>query len=274
MKIIKKLLGTIILSYALILISAYFFQESLLFFPKQWSERPEIKKNKYLTEVSIETRDQQKIHGLLYEDKNFPTITVYFHGNAGSLNYWQNIYETFQNFGTNLLVIDYRGYGKSTGKFSEEGFYLDAQAAYDYAQAIGYSENQIVIYGRSLGTGIAVELASKNNARALVLETPYTSVLNRSKELYPYLLPDLLLRYPFNSERKIESVKMPIYIFHGTEDEIIPFNHGKSLYEKIPGNKTFVQIVGGRHNDLENYKEYQDTLKSFYNSLNSTITLL
>lgn len=275
MKILKRFIQLTIISYALILTGAYFFQEHLLFFPNKENEPTHISTLHYAKELFLDTNDHEKINALLFENKSYPTLTIYFHGNTGSIAHWKILSESFlNNFSTNLLLIDYRGFGKSSGKFSESGFYLDAQAAYSYARSIGYSDNQIVVYGRSLGTGIAVDLASKVPARALILETPYTSVLNRSKELYPYLLPTLTLRYPFDSEHKINLVKMPIFIFHGTDDKVIPFQHGKELYSKIPGNKTFIQLVGGQHSGLEKYKEYQETLKNFYQSLNSTITLL
>ena len=165
--------------------------------------------------------------------KNPKGVMLYFHGNAGDLSRWGTIAEYFVAKHYDVLVMDYRTYGKSTGKLSEQTFYDDAQFCYDYLLK-SYSENEITIYGRSLGTGISTFLASKNKPKQLILETPYYSILDVAKQRFPIFPVSSLLKYKFPSHEFIKKVNCPITIFHGTEDAVVPYTSAEKLKAVVP----------------------------------------
>jgi len=157
--------------------------------------------------------------------------------------------------------MDYRTYGKSTGTLSEEGFYKDAQYCYDYIKE-KYTEDQMTLYGRSLGTGIAAYLASVNKPKQLILETPYYNILDVAKHRFPIFPVKYLLRYKFASNMFIKKVTCPISIFHGTNDGIVPFRSGEKLYEVASKEKaSFIRIENGNHNNLIEFDAYHKHIK-------------
>ena len=148
-------------------------------------------------------------------------------------------------------------FNKSTGKLSQRVLYQDAQLAYDYLKQ-HYPENRIVVFGRSVGTGIATKVAAENKPKLLLLESPFYKLADVAKTHYPFLPVTLLLKYTFRSDKWIPKVKCPIYIFHGTVDSIVPYSSGKKLAELADQNQTkLITIPQGGHNDLGNYPQYQ-----------------
>ena len=158
--------------------------------------------------------------------------------------------------------MDYRTYGKSTGKLSEEAFYHDAQLFYDYLLK-HYHETEITLYGRSLGTGIATYLASKNNPKRLILESPYYSMVDVGESRFPFLPVKPLLKYKFPTFQFIQNVSCPITMVHGTDDDIVPYNSAKKLFEVAPKTQTkFINVEGGNHNNLIDFEEFQNGIES------------
>ena len=190
--------------------------------------------------------------------KNLKVLFYYFHGNAGDLSRWGIIAEYFVEKQYDVLVMDYRTYGKSTGKFSESALYEDAQLCYDYLKN-DYNENQITVYGRSLGTGIATNIASKNNPKQLILETPYYSILDVAQSRFPVFPVKQLLKYKMLSYQFIKETSCPILMLHGTDDQVVPYESAKKLFEASSrGQTAFINIEGGHHGNLSDFEVYHE----------------
>lgn len=261
------LLGLVVL-YVLVLVAGCHLQERFIFFPEKLSKDYNFNVASPDTEIVMHTTDGADVNGLLYRRPGNKYIAIYFHGNAGSLASWKTVSDELLNLSCDALLIDYRTYGKSTGKLSEKGLYEDAEAAYTFAKSKGYTDAQIIFYGRSLGTGIATEMALRHpHAHALILETPYTSVPDRAQEIYPVLLPKLYLKYHLDNLQKASKIVMPTLVIHGTKDTTIPYHHGKEVFERLGCQKQLITIEGGTHNDLSRYPEHRSGIQAFLNSL-------
>lgn len=174
---------------------------------------------------------------------------LFFHGNAGNISHRLQTIAIFHRLGLDTLIIDYRGYGRSGGRPSERGFYLDAEAAYDWLRARqGTDPGSIVAFGRSLGGAVAVELARRREVSALIVESVFTSTADIGREVMPFLPVRLLVTQRFDSLGKVGSLAVPKLFIHGRDDEIIPFRHGERLFDAAAEPKRFVPIAGG-HND-------------------------
>lgn len=256
MATLKIIAYLIIGIYLVCVVLLYFFQAQLIFHPGKLAANFAFESNGGGREVFIRTDDGETINGLFFKGPKQQVI-LYFHGNAGDLSGWQFVAEDFFSTGYSVLIIDYRGYGKSTGRISENGFYQDADAAWRYLTAEKkIPAADIIIYGRSIGTGVAVQLASENRCRGLVLEAPYTSLAALANEKLPMFFPSLILRFRFDNLSKINDVKCPVIFIHGTADELIPGSHSHKIAERFSGKKKLITIAGGAHNDLNSYPEY------------------
>ncbi len=252
--------------YALILLGLYFFQEKILFQPEVLPTDYAYQFDHPFKEIFINTNDGQRLNGLHFVNDNPKGVILYFHGNRGSLRRWGNIATFFAIKQYDIVVVDYRGYGKSTGEITEENLYEDAQLFYDYLLKT-YNEDQIIIYGRSLGTGIATKVASENHPASLILETPYFNLTDVSKSWLPFFPTSALLKYKIPSNEFIQKVKCKITIYHGTADKVVPFSSGKLLYDSISShNKQMITIPNGSHNNLNQFKEYQTTIDRVLNN--------
>jgi hypothetical protein len=173
------------------------------------------------------------------------------HGNLGNVGYAQRpeFYSLMRDIGVNLLAFDYRGFGDSTGAPDEQGLYADATASYEYLTRTRHvPPDHVVIFGHSLGSGVAIELASRVPAAALVVEGAYTSVVERGQELYPFLPVSLIATQRFPSIDRIPSVAMPKLFLHSPEDTVIPYRYGRRLFEAAREPKRFVDVKGGHEN--------------------------
>lgn len=269
MNTLKIIAYAIVAVYVLAIVLLYAFQRRLIFFPGKLPENFNLKLKANQAEVFLDTPDGERIHALFCRG-NRPEVILYFHGNAGDLNGWKFATEDLTALGYNVFIIDYRGYGKSSGEISEQGFYNDAEAAYRYLlETRDYKPADIIIYGRSIGTGVAVELASRHTPRALILESPYTSLGALANEKLPFFFPSLYIRYSFNSLKKIGAIPCPVILLHGTKDELIPVAHSQKLMKSITGEKKLFLIEGGGHNDLNAFEGY----KKFLHYLATGLTL-
>lgn len=179
-------------------------------------------------------------------------VILYFHGNGDSLAGLAGRFKAITADGTGLVALSYRGYAGSSGAPSEEGLLRDAAAAYSFAAA-RYEPQRIVAWGFSLGTGVAVAIASEQAVGKLVLEAPYTSIADVVAPHYWFAPVRLLMRDPFHSDRRIARVTVPLLIMHGTEDQTIPLVLGERLFALAREPKRFVRIPGGGHNDLASF---------------------
>ncbi|MFK7783206.1 alpha/beta hydrolase [Psychroserpens sp.] len=238
--------------------SLYFLQEKILFLPTTLAQDYQYDFRYPFEELFLNTAENVSINAIHFKTENPKGVILYFHGNAGDLSRWGIIGEHFVSLNYDVFIMDYRTYGKSKGKLSEQGFYDDAEYCYNYVLQ-HYSEEDIVIYGRSLGTGVASYLASNHEPKQLILETPYYSILDVAKHRFPIFPVKSLLRYEFPSNEFIRAVRCPITMFHGTDDAVIPYSSAQKLQSVAPNElTTFITIEGAGHNNLisfENYKE-------------------
>jgi pimeloyl-ACP methyl ester carboxylesterase len=243
--------------YVLVLLLLYFAQERLIFHPSKIA--PDFKfQFRIPFEEKILEVDGLKVHSLLFRPEDSRGLIVYFHGNAGSLDGWGDMAEELASrTRTSVWIVDYPGFGKSEGSITSEAqLHEVARALMDAAliETKG-STDQILIYGRSIGAGLAVKLAADVEPKLLILETPYMSLTSLAKMVFPWV-PSSLLRYKFPIDQWILNVKCPIYIIHGDADEVIPYEQGRRLAELSHAN--FTTVVGGHHNNLGSHRQYWD----------------
>lgn len=267
MTFLKIVAISIVVVYCAVMIILYALQTKLIFYPGKLASDHKFKSQYSSQEISLSTGDGEHINALFFRGTGNDVI-LYFHGNAGDLSGWQFVAEDFIVLGYNFLIIDYRGYGKSSGVISEDGLYLDATAAFEYLIDKGFSRENIILYGRSVGSGIAVDLASKQSCKGLVLESPFSSLKKLANEKLPFFFPSLFMRYSFDNIQKINEVKCPLILIHGVNDTLIPINHSELLYRKFTGKKKMIAIPGASHNDIVEFPEYKGflakTLPAFF----------
>ncbi len=257
---LKRILFILLGLYVMITTSLYFLQERILFLPTVLAQDYEYHFNHPFEELFLKTDENTVINALHFKAENPKGVILYFHGNAGDLSRWGTVAEYFVEKDYDVLIMDYRTYGKSTGKLSEDALYHDAQFCYDYLKD-RYAESEITIYGRSLGTGIATYLASKHQPKRLILETPYYSMVDVAKRRFPIIPVKQLLLYELPSFKFIKNVKCSITMFHGTNDKVIPIESAKKLFRSIPNKNITLNIIeGGSHNNLSNFEAYKKVM--------------
>lgn len=245
-----------LLLYVMVNVSLYVFQDKILFQPTVLQQDYKFEFNHNFEEVFLKTDDEASINAIHFKVVNPKGVILYFHGNQGDLQRWGNIAEYFADKDYDVFVIDYRTYGKSIGELREEALYSDAQFAYDYIKA-KYSEQEITVYGRSLGTTFATYVASINNPKQLILETPYFSIVDVAKNRFPLIPVTQFMNYEFPTYKFIKDVDCNTTIIHGTSDKVVPVSSGNKLYET--SNKTttqFVSVDGASHNNLIDFDAY------------------
>ena len=241
-------------------LAMYFFQEYMVFSPDKLSDKYQFRFEGEFEEIDYTTPDGEVINALLFKAKNSKGVIFYQHGNAGSLETWGERAVDFTAENYDVLMYDYRGFGKSSGRIkSEKMLYNDALMIYKKL-LYDYKERDIIVYGMSLGTGIAAKLAYENNPRTLILETPYFNFYDVAKLHYPYLPNSILLHYQFKTNKLLPEIKAPIFLFHGTEDETVPYNSSERLLS-LSDNITLFTIINGSHNNLNTFHDYHHELK-------------
>jgi len=196
-------------------------------------------------EVSLETADGETLHGwFVPTDPTQPAI-LFLHGNAGNVSHRIDSLSLLQELNANVLLIDYRGYGQSTGKPSEQGTYADADAAWHYLTSVrGFDASSVIIFGRSLGGAVAAWLASQQNAGALVLESTFTSIADLGAESYRWLPVRSLTRIHYDTQSRLRQITTPGVVLHSKNDDIISFEHGKKLFAAAKNPVEFVPLIG------------------------------
>ncbi len=221
------------------------------------------------TEVWLTTRDGVKLNAWWIPAPNSRLATVFFHGNGGNLTHRVDHMRSIGAAGSALLILDYRGYGKNEGTPSESGLYSDADAAYQWLIDQGYAAKQIVIHGESLGTAVAVDLASRQPCAGVVLEAPFSSAAQVAASVLPLIGP--LVMRDFDSKAKVGNIRAPMLFMQGDRDEVIPYKLGRALYDAAPEPKSFWTIDGAGHNNLMEVAgdRYREHLQVFYEALTS-----
>jgi uncharacterized protein len=261
----KKTVATGLIVIGGLLMALIALQSKMIFFPETLDAAYDFRLGENATEVFVETDDGERINALWFRAEASRGVVLYFHGNAGSLRGWKDVSHDIVPLGLDLFIIDYRGFGKSTGRLTEQGLYEDARASYAFLRTQGYEADDIVIYGRSIGSGVASELASTHPCRALILETPFTSLPDLASALAPHFFPRLTLRFRFENARKLAGIKVPVLLLHGDQDEIIPHSHSEALAALIGRRARLVLIEKGRHNDLSAHPAHSRALREFLN---------
>lgn len=210
--------------------------------PESYSLQPE--------DCYFSTMDNIKLHGWFFRAESARATLLWCHGNAGNITHRLDNIKRLQPFSINIFIFDYRGYGRSEGEPSEDGIYQDALAAYEYL--LSHPEvdpKNILLFGRSLGATVAVDLATKKPSRGIILESAFTSAKDVAKEMNRWLPLHFVIRSKFDSITKIKQIHSPMLFIHGNDDEIIPITLGKKLFEAANEPKWFYEISGAGHND-------------------------
>ncbi len=251
---------------ALVLIFVYLFQERFIFQPEKLPKDFQFQyENQIVEEYHIEIEKGVSINGLHFKTKNPKGVVFYLKGNTKSIKGWGKFAVDFTYHGWDVIMIDYRGFGKSTGKRTLKAMHNDVQRVYDKIKK-SVAEKYIIIYGRSLGTGFATKLASVNNPRLLILVCPYYSILNNIQRYIPLQSLSFVVKYSMPTYKWLKYVNCPIKIIHGTSDKVIPFKSSLKLSKIKPKLTRIYPIIEGGHKNIHNFESYHRALKEILNS--------
>lgn len=252
MATLKWILIVAALGYCALLALMVFAQRSLMYFPDTARIAPAEAGFPQAQEAVLDSADGARVVIWHVSPREGKPVILYFHGNGGALRYRVPRFASLVSDGTGLVALSYRGYGGSTGSPSEEGLIADARAAYAFA-AERYPAAPRVLWGESLGTGVAVALATEKRAAALVLEAPFTSTADIAAAVYPIFPVRLLMKDQFRSDERIGKVRTPLLVLHGAQDRVVPIAYGEKLFSLANDPKKFVRFARGGHEDLNDH---------------------
>lgn len=227
---------------------------SMIFFPdKTLQEFPPDYGLAY-ENILIRVTDKVRIHGWWLGAENEKGVVLFLHGNAGNRSGRLFKASGWVRRGYSVFLIDYRGYAESTGKIRHENdLYADSEAAFRYlVREKGIDPSRLILYGESIGSAPAVYLAAQHAVKTVILEAPFTSLMDICRVHYPMVPPSWVANFAFDNLRRISEVKTPVFILHGTADGTCPFSMGRKIFEAAPGRKEFLEVPEGQHNDLPN----------------------
>ena len=256
----------------MIFLATFFFwgcpiEERFIFFPSDKIDSNPRDLGLAFNDIYFVTSDGIRLNGWFVPYPGVKTTVLWFHGNAGNISHrLENIKLLHNKVKINVFIFDYRGYGRSEGRVSEEGTYRDGEAAFNYLRTReDVDKERIVFFGRSLGAAVAAEMATREKCLALILETPFASIREMARVAFPFLPVGPLLRTRYDVSEKIRRVRAPLLVLHGDQDEVVPFAQGKSVYEAAPQPKEFYAIRGAHHNDtyIVGGEAYFAALKNF-----------
>jgi fermentation-respiration switch protein FrsA (DUF1100 family) len=238
--------------YVLFVAALYLGQRAMLYHPTAMRIRPAAAGLPQAEEVELDTSDGEKLVAWHVPPRDGKPVVIYFHGNAEIVAWRADRHRTTIADGTGLIAVNFRGYGGSTGTPTEAGLHRDAEAAYAFAVA-RYAPSRIVLWGHSLGTGVAVRLAATKPVSKLILEAPYSSVADIAAEQFPYVPVRWLMKDQFHSDEWIGQVHVPLLIMHGARDNVINIRFAERLFALANEPKRFIRYDKGGHNDLDDY---------------------
>lgn len=258
--------GLVTLAYS----GLYFFQYKLLFYPSELT--PDyIFKFKYdipFEEKTIKYAGDKFIHALLFKPTNPVGRIMYFHGNGGALDSWGYVGEELaKKYNSEVLIIDYPGYGKSTAGVatSDEAILESSKAAFEVFKSSTQNQLPIILIGRSLGSGVASHIAAQNNVQGLILETPYVSIKKMAR-IYVPVVPEFIVKYELDNLKALKDIKIPILMIHGTNDSVIPYSQAQALFKQYPQIE-FITIESGDHNNLSVFPLYWKVMDGFFSKI-------
>jgi fermentation-respiration switch protein FrsA (DUF1100 family) len=249
---LKSILLVALVSYLGLVAIMYLAQRALMYFPYTARMTPQDADFPQAREVELNVADGVRVLAWTVPPKPGRPVVVYFHGNGGSLAHRVGRFRKLIDDGTGLVALSYRGYGGSDGSPTEDGLIADGRAAYDFARST-YPDASIVLWGESLGTGVAVPIAGEKDVAAVILEAPFTSAADVAFTAYPILPVSLLMKDQFRSDARIGKVRAPVLIMHGERDRVVPFRLGERLFALANEPKAFVRFPDGDHEDLDRY---------------------
>lgn len=251
--------------YVLVIVGIYVLQKYIIFQPVELAAEYKLVFENSYDEFFIKTVDDATLNVLLFQtDLPRKGLVLYFHGNADNLQRWGNFHSDFTSRGYDILMLDFRGYGKSTGQPDELKFYQDAQLIYDwiFENFEKYKKSEVVIYGRSLGCAIASNLATKVETQKVILETPFKNIHDLMKRNSRVVFLPFDFKYNFPNDKHLVKIKEPIYIFVGTKDWVVPNKSSEQLKPLLKPSDQYIEIEGGGHRNLSTFKQYQQALDS------------
>ena len=261
----------IFLVLGLLLINAWMYlqQPQMVFYPiRELYQKPTDWGLDY-EDVTLKTADGIQLNGWYIPHQQSEHVLLFFHGNAGNISHRRDSIEIFHRLGLNVFITDYRGYGKSKGKPSEQGVYQDATAAWQYlTKEKGFTPDQVLIFGRSLGGAVSAKLASEVHARGLILESTFSSARDFARVVFPVLSRLVMIRYDFNTAENIQRVRYPVLVLHSPDDEIMPFHLGEKIYQSAHQPKSFIRMTGDHnYGFLQSQPDYEQGLEKFLKAL-------
>jgi uncharacterized protein len=239
---------------------AYLLQEKFIFKPEKLAQDFEYKYDAPFKELFFDIEPGVRINGLHFYRHQPKGLILYLHGNTRSIKGWAKYAKDFYRYHYDVVLVDYRGFGKSTGKRSEREMLNDLQLVYERL-AQTYQEHHLIVYGRSMGSGFATKLACDNHPRYLILDAPYYSFKKVVQRFLPILPVRLVLRFHLRTDLWIQKVGCPIYIIHGTKDWLIPISHSEKLRDLNPEKITLIEIESGGHNNLPEFDTYHNFIR-------------
>lgn len=246
-----------LIAFAILL---YFVQDQFIFKPEKLPADFEFHYDAPFKELFFDVEPDVRINGLHFFVNNPLGLVLYFHGNSRSIKGWAKYARDFYRYQYDVVLVDYRGFGKSTGRRSEAKMLNDMQFVYSRL-AERYPEHHILVYGRSLGSGFAAKVASENKPRYLILDAPFYNFQKVVERFLPILPIKYVLRYRLRTNKWIRRVNCHTYIIHGTKDRLIPIRHSEKLQQINPNKITLIRIVGGGHNNLPSFPEYHNFIR-------------
>jgi len=252
----------ILMVYGLTGIAIYYLQDYILFHPEKMTKDHVYNFDLPHKEINIPFNDSSNINIVQFTTaKTAKGVVLYFHGNRKNIAWYAAYAPNFTKNGYEVWMIDYPGYGKSTGGLTEQRLYDYAEQLYRLA-ASRFAKDSIVLYGKSMGSGIAAYIASRKNCKALILETPYYSITSLAAHYFPVYPVGRMIHYKIPSFEYLQRVIVPVTIFHGTADGVIPYSNAEKLRPFLKPGDTFITITGGSHNDLNNFPLFHQKLDS------------
>jgi alpha-beta hydrolase superfamily lysophospholipase len=254
----------IVLVYAALGIALYYLQDHILIHPAAIQKNKPYGFTSPFREINIPYNAETNLNIIQFitaDSAKIKGVVLYFHGNRKNISWYEKYVHSFTSQGYELWMIDYPGFGKSTGAFTEEKLYAYALELYKLART-RYKPINIVIYGKSMGTGIAAELAAVRDCKYLILETPYYSMTSLAAHYFPIYPVSRLIHYKFPTNVWLMKVTAPVILFHGTEDAVIPYSQSEKLSSVLKPQDELVRIERGRHNDLNQFLLYHQKLDS------------
>jgi fermentation-respiration switch protein FrsA (DUF1100 family) len=272
MQTLVKLLSIATAVYFLLALLLYLFQDKMVFLANMPGRALTASPGDIGLEyenVHVTTSDDERLHGWYVPALNPRGVVLFFHGNAGNISHRLDSIAIFHQLGLDTLIIDYRGYGQSTGKPSEQGTYLDAQAAWDYLRGErGVSAGEIIIFGRSLGGAVAAWLGSQHRPAAVIIESSFSSGVDMARRLYPFLPVRLITRLRYPVAEYASQLDCPVLVVHSRDDEIIPFEMGRTIYAAVRNNRAFLELRGDHNSGFFiSRREYAAGLDDFIASV-------